>query len=419
VGGVNARKELSMTIEKFADIYRGNGFTVDVDGDVLTMEFEGIKSKVSIDEEWKASINSFFKAKQYSFDDEKRILTSYRTVEFQVVRLDPAFLPRPDFEFSDEKGNTFKLTPATPEFVLSLFSSKVAGSALELVKRRIRRRAERNRFDKDGFIRLRAEDVLVIQHTARYCVARKISSDHLVEKGRKNIKSCLFKLAYNNVECWELRESIRASGSLSVLPELPSDASIPQATYVDDLISYYKVAKASQFPDQKYLSYYHILEYFFLRVSDEIIHTSLKSQLNSPSFNSSYENINKILSTIKRADKTADETEMLKAVLAKYVSEEDLIEFILAIEKAVGEKIYTDTKKEVFGEKATIRLEKGHALNNTAKVIKQIRNSLVHSSDNYNREDCFMPFSESETFVSQYIPIIMFLAEKVIFSTAS
>ena len=152
------------------------------------------------------------------------------------------------------------------------------------------------------------------------------------------------------------------------------------------------------------LSYYHILEYFFLRVADEIIHTNLKAQLNSPSFSASYDNINRILATIKRSDNTSDETEMLKAVLNKYVPEEDLIEFILTIEKSAGEKVYTDTKKEVFGEKASIRLEKGHAINNAARVVKQIRNALVHSSDRYNREQCFMPFSESESTVSQFIP---------------
>lgn len=51
-------------------------------------------------------------------------------------------------------------------------------------------------------------------------------------------------------------------------------------------------------------------------------------------------------------------------------------------------------------------------------MIKQIRNALVHSSDKYNREDCFMPFSESESVVISYVPIIKYLAEKVIFSTA-
>lgn len=78
--------------------------------------------------------------------------------------------------------------------------------------------------------------------------------------------------------------------------------------------------------------------------------------------------------------------------------------------------MYSKPKEEVFGERLSIRLEEGHTIGNTAKVIKHIRNSLVHSSDKYTREECVVPFSESETIVTKYIPIVKFLAEKVIFA---
>ena len=55
-------------------------------------------------------------------------------------------------------------------------------------------------------------------------------------------------------------------------------------------------------------------------------------------------------------------------------------------------------------------------IGNTAKVIKHIRNSLVHSSDKFTREECVVPFSESESIVTRYIPIVKFLAEKVIYA---
>lgn len=161
-----------------------------------------------------------------------------------------------------------------------------------------------------------------------------------------------------------------------------------------------------------------MLEYYFLRVSDEILHTSIKGVINSPSFNSSYQCVNRLLATLKKHDNSSEEIEMLKSVLSKYVDEEELIAHITAIEKDASDRIYTDSKKRVFGEPATIRLEKGHALNNTARVVKQIRNALVHSSDRYNRQDCFLPLSESESVVIQYVPLVKFLAERVIFATA-
>ena len=172
------------------------------------------------------------------------------------------------------------------------------------------------------------------------------------------------------------------------------------------------------FPYQAFLSYYHILEYYFLRVSDEITQTSLKAHLNSPLFNTNYENLNKIVAIVKKCDSTSDEKQMLKAVLNKFVPEDDLVEYIVSLEKHIGNKQYSDPKKKIFGEHASIKLEKGHALNNTAKILKKIRDALVHSSDRHNREDCFMPFSESESIVFQYMPIIKFIAEKIIYSTA-
>lgn len=407
-----------MSLEKFADIYRNNGFAVDIDGNDLLLELDGIKVRVAVEEEWRSAMTFFFKAKQYSFDTTKRMLTGYKSVEFQLLRLDSGFSSRPDHEFTDAKGHTFRLSQATPEFILSALSSTIGKRQIEIVKRRITRRAEVRKHRSDGYIPMRIDDILIMANTARYIVPRKLSLDLIETRGRERIKACLFKLAHSGNECWGLWESIRANGTRPTLSEETTDKSIPRANYNDDLVSFYKVAKSSQFPNQGFLSYYHILEYFFLRVADEIIHTSLKAQINSPSFSASYESINKLLSIVANVDNTSDETEMLKAVLIKYVPEDDLIDYIVIIEKETGEKLYSDNKREVFGEKATIRLEKGHAISNTAKVIKHIRNALVHSSDRYSRENCFLPFSESETVVEQYIPIVKFLAEKVIFATA-
>ena len=110
---------------------------------------------------------------------------------------------------------------------------------------------------------------------------------------------------------------------------------------------------------------------------------------------------------------------MLRDVLLKFVPEEDFIEFIELREKAVGEKIYSGAKQKIFGEQLAVRLEKGHALANTASLLKHIRNALVHSSDRYTRDDCFLPFSESEEIVVKYLPLIKYMAEKVIFATAT
>jgi hypothetical protein len=221
-------------------------------------------------------------------------------------------------------------------------------------------------------------------------------------------------------ESWELSHEIKAKGLIYPVmdEEGNGELEIPSANYDNSTVTFYKVAKSSQFPSQVFLSYYHILEYHFLRVADESLYRAVCSQLNDPSFKSSYENVNRLLATIKRNDSTVDEKQMLQGVLKKYVAEEDFIDFVQVLERNAGEKLFTITKQTIFGETFAIKLENGHALSNTASVLKHIRNALVHSSDRYAREDCFLPLSESENIVRKYIPLVKYLAEQVIFATA-
>ena len=153
-----------------------------------------------------------------------------------------------------------------------------------------------------------------------------------------------------------------------------------------------------------------------MRVSDEELFNRTKSIINSPTFNSSYDNVNKLLAVLKKHERNLDETSMLKRVITKFVDEEELINFILELENKLKEKSYSKPKEDIFGEKIPIKLEEGHTIGNSAKIIKHIRNSLVHSSDKYTREDCVVPFSQSESIVTKYIPIVKYLAEKVIYA---
>ncbi len=408
-----------MSMEQFSDLFRAVGFQVLVEEDQLKFETDGHKFRVEIDAEWRSAIDDFYKAKQYTFYEDRRLLTAYKSIEVQLAKIDASSTSRPDHEFSDDKGNSVRISQASHEFCISLLASNGTQKPLEIVKRRFLRRVDIRKPDREGYIKIfRFDELFLVPVTARYFIPRKIAPELLLERALRAIKGSLFSLSYSLGECWELRERILSIGSTIPFAFEEPEFKIPKAVYSDDLVTFYKVARSSVFPNQEFLSYYHIIEYHFLRVSDEILHTSVKSLINSPSFNTSYKNVNKLISVLKKNDNSSDETEMLKAVLKKFVDEDDLIEHVGSLEKQAGKQVYTETKKMVFGEGASIRLEKGHALNSTARVIKQVRNALVHSSDRYNREDCFMPFSESESIVISYIPIIKFLAERIIFSTA-
>lgn len=408
-----------MSLEDLAKQYTDLGLPMQVDGALLRIEHARNTFTCEPDETWRKTIDAFFKAKQYAFDEARHILKAYKCIEIQLVRLSPVFAVRSEYEYTDMHKGNLKIATASPEFCLAYMTSNSNMKPLDLIKRRLESRAEHLRKHGDGSLRLhRFNELLVMPYTARYSVSRKTDAAKLLTRATTATKSALFKLAYTTGDCLELREAIMPTSMPAPKPE-PLDNKIPNVAYNDDLLKYYKVAKSSIFPNQQFLSYYHVLEYYFLRVSDENLHTSVKAIVNAPTFSSSYENLTRLLGTLKKHDNSSDETEMLKAVLSKYVDEEELISFVQDLEQAAGEKVYSDSKKKVFGQAATINLQKGHALHAAARVTKQIRNALVHSSDKYNREDCFLPLSESEHVVRMYVPLVRFLAERVIYATSA
>lgn len=408
-----------MSLENFAKKYSDLGLRTQVDGAMLRIDHAGSTFTCDPDETWRKAIDAFFKAKQYAFDEARYILQGYKCVEIQLVRLSPIFAIRSEYEYSDTHMGDLKIATASPEFCLAYMTSDSTMKPLNQVKRRLESRVKHLQKQGGGPFKLnRFNDLLLMPYTARYSVSRKTDAAKLLARATTATKSALFKLAYTSGDCLELREAIKPTGTPAPKPE-QLDNKIPNVVYNDDLLKYYKVAKSSIFPNQQFLSYYHILEYYFLRVSDENLHTSVKSIVNAPSFNSSYENLTRLLGALKKHDNSSDETEMLKAVLSKYVDEEDLISFVQELEQVTGDKVYSDSKKKVFGQAATISLQKGHALYAAARVTKQIRNALVHSSDKYNREDCFLPLSESEHVVRMYMPLVRFLAERVIYATSA
>lgn len=412
-----------MSLTKFADRLNSLGCTTSVNSDSVDVDIDGYSISISFNTEWLSAIRGFYRARQYQFDDSRRMLSGNRFVEFQVTKLDPGFSYKPFHRFTDNKENEVILSSASKEYLLSYFESDLYDKSFDFIKRRIERRFSRSSATRRSRTRrksFRTDDLFLNINTSRYTPKRKLDRSKLLVVGLEKIQSCLFNLSYSKHEAWEVRDEIKSSGTTyQRLVDEEAELDIPAANYDSKIVSHYKVAKSSMFPGQVFLSYYHILEYFFLRVADEVLFQAARAQLNDPDFKASYDNVTKLLATVKRNDNTGDEKKMLRSVLMKYVPEEDFIEFIEKLESDTGKKIITERNIKIFGESFSIKLEKNHALANTATLLKHIRNSLVHSSDRYTREDCYQPFSESEEVVARYIPVIQFMAEKVIFSTAT
>ena len=237
-------------------------------------------------------------------------------------------------------------------------------------------------------------------------------------------ETSLFEMAYLKKECTNLckswddfyHDSEEEDSDLEESQEKES-FQIPKVFYNKELTKFYRLGMSSYFPILKYLTFYQILEYFFIKVSDEELYNKLSYELKDPKFVPKEPHIAILVRIVEEHSKKLDETEMLKNVLKKYIDFTGLKEFIENYEEKISEKIYTK-RNEIFGEIVEVSLKENHIFGNIAKIINIIRNALVHSSDRYEGKIRYVPFSESTEIVEKHIPLLKFLAEKVIFATS-
>jgi hypothetical protein len=366
--------------------------------------------RVRFDDEWREGFQKYKSARSIAFIQDQRTLIHNNAVEVQLIRLgQPQLFMADEFQLKDQQGNSVEVGVASHVYGLSFFdSSEYEKYFAARVKKRLLESTIASR---------KVQQLLWLPTTATYThKGRKTPSD-LEARANASVRRSLFKIAFEQHDCLSVWKPRKRRLKSLYLDDQSTDAAIPRAEYDENVVSYYKVAKASPFPSQSFLAYYHVLEYFFLRVSEMLLHDRLSAMINAPSFSVNRSGLDKVISAVRGQDSRSDETEMLRNVLDRFVSEQDLIEFLVAFEEKCGEKIYTK-RRQVFGEQMQITPQKDHALANASKVLKHVRNAIVHSSDRYKREDCHIPLSETEDIVEEFIPLVRFLAERVIFGTA-
>ena len=237
-------------------------------------------------------------------------------------------------------------------------------------------------------------------------------------------ETCLFELAYFKeigiklCKSWnDFHPDLEEEDSDLEESQEKESFQLPKVFYNKELTKFYRLGMSSYFPILKFLTFYQILEFFFIKVSDEELHNKLAYELKDPKFAPKEPHIIKLVRIVEDHSKKVDETEMLTNVLKKFIDFKGLKDFIENYEEKISEKIYTK-KNEIFGEMVEVILKENHIFGNVAKIIKIIRNALVHSSDRYEGKKRYVPFSESTEIVEKHIPLLKFLAEKVIFATS-
>jgi len=264
-------------------------------------------------------------------------------------------------------------------------------------------------------------DFLYAPLTIKVLGLNETSSDTAAKKALELIEGCLFNLAYLKGTSLVLEEELpkrQALGDSFQFEEndFGKELPLPRAKVNKDIARFYQRGMAVEDPVNQFLSFYQILEYFFLTVSDEELYRKLASLVNDPLFSAKPKHLDKVIQATLNHKRESDETEMLRLVISKHLDESELIAFIGAYEGHLGDKWYTK-KRKLFGEENEVRATSGHVLGNVAKRVKLIRNALVHSSDRYNRQENFVPTRAAEMEILKEVPLVKYLAEKVIIAS--
>ena len=235
-----------MSIEKFAIDLERFDFTTKVIENKIEVDYGSILFEIEIDEEWQKAINKVYKSKQYEVNKDLKYQVSNNSVEFQIFKLTPSFVFKPNYEFTDSKTDKVILSNMSKEYHINLFI--LSEINMERVKKRLSTRHEgRPERIRSRRINFRFDDLFMNYITISYLPKNKLDKTEIVKIGREKCKASLFKLAVTESECWELRETIKAKGfTIPFSDENQNDLTIPNSNYDDQKVYLGEVADGEE-----------------------------------------------------------------------------------------------------------------------------------------------------------------------------
>ncbi|WP_026664628.1 hypothetical protein [Butyrivibrio sp. FC2001] len=197
---------------------------------------------------------------------------------------------------------------------------------------------------------------------------------------------------------------------------------IPHREYVADVVDYYRIACSSKDEYIKYISFYHIMEYFYDEIFKRKLVSDLTDKLTHPDF--SYKNENKVyeLATfVKKRMNMNDQTgqgnelESLKFVIQEYVNISDL-KNKLENDNAGITDYYQHNKVGFAGAPIIPWTDSEGVFTSISKRIYFTRNALIHSKSGKNRER-YRPYRD-EGALNKEIPLVKAIAEFIIINSS-
>jgi hypothetical protein len=232
-------------------------------------------------------------------------------------------------------------------------------------------------------------------------------------KLRKIAEAVLFNLSFgsgtslNLKTSWE-RETYRFAERRNEIVQFP------KRTYETDLLSYYHLALSTDSLILRYISLYKILEFFFSSSAEQELHARMTERLISPDFSHSKpEQLRQLTTVVRKHDQRMDEQRMLSTVIERFFPPDEIIAWLNSLDENSRQSYIGATP--IFGEICSVDTNPESLASSLAKRIYHIRNVLVHNKE--GELPRFIPFSGQEAILLKEMPLLVFLAERVILKT--
>ena len=335
--------------------------------------------------------------------DKLEILTgNYREVALQLSGMASRYAM--GFELNDDiNGISYSVGPASLDYCMFLLNSIADGGGIQSRRRHIDFQYRRRPIYRHGvFDEYRDNPFNFLSELLRIITLRIYSKSQLSAKQLRDYAiSFEFLIMYKR--CTSISEYTDSQDIFSMGNFVPRYAreeldSPPQRVYNADVIEYYAMAMESRDPFTVYISFYHIIEYYFDAIFRKKLTQDIQNKMTRPDF--SYKNEEKIYELAKYIKKhmssddesgRGNEFESLKYVLMEYVPVEELKNRINQMDPKAINYYQNNFVPFTSSKKTKIAwFDTQGVYANLATRIYETRNSLVHS--------------KSEQATSQYKP---------------
>lgn len=232
----------------------------------------------------------------------------------------------------------------------------------------------------------------------------------------------MYKSGISVVNYIDISDVFRLNNDLRSRLDLKEIDSAPLRQYSNDVVDYYRLALSSNDSYIKYISFYHVIEYFFDEIFKNKLVTDLRDKITRPDFSylkddKLYEVALFVKNRMKMDNENGqgNEIESLKFVLSEYISTEELINRLNIINEK-SKQYYQENKVAFCNAPAISWNDTQGVITHLAKRIYITRNSLVHSKSGKNKER-YRPYKDEMTLKKE-IPLVQAISELIIINSS-